>query len=123
MSSSKICEMPLVEEPQMKSSEKVYRVVIDPAANDRIAEHIEFLARISESAASRLLNELMSGIRSLETSPYRYPVYNRPYLPTGKYRYLISGKRYRIVYQIDGDFVFVDDIEDCRQGDDKSVLK
>ena len=106
----------------MESCEKVYRVIIDPAANDRMEEHIEFLARISESAANRLLDELLAGIRSLETSPYRYPVYNRPYLPIGKYRYLISGKRYRIIYQIDGDFVFVDDIEDCRQGEDKSIL-
>ena len=107
----------------MEADEKVYTVVIAPAANDRMAEHIEFLARVNEEAANRLLETLLVGIRSLATSPYRNPLYQRNYLPIGKYRYLISGKRYRIVYQIDGDCVFVDDIEDCRQGEHQSVLE
>ena len=40
----------------------------------------------------------------------------------GKYRYMISCKRYRIVYQIDGNNVYVDDIQDCRQDDDKRII-
>ena len=28
----------------------------------------------------------------------------------------------RVIYQIDGEFVYVDDIEDCRQSDEKSLL-
>lgn len=107
----------------MDNIEKEYTVIIDPGANDRMAEHMEFLARVSEDAANQLLDEMMAGVRSLKTMPFRNPVYNRPYLPMDKYRYLIFGKRYRIVYQIDGDYVFVDDIQDCRQDDDKSVLK
>lgn len=107
----------------MDNIEKEYTVIIDPGANDRMAEHMEFLARVSEDAANQLLDEMMAGIRSLKIMPFRNPVYNRPYLPMDKYRYLIFGKRYRIVYQIDGDYVFVDDIQDCRQDDDKSVLK
>ena len=106
----------------MEQTEKVYRVIVDPAANDRMAEHLEFLSRVSENAAAKLLDELITDIRSLDMLPHRNPVYNRPYLPLGKYRYMLSGKRYRIVYQIEGDFVFVDDIQDCRQDDDKSIL-
>ena len=107
----------------MDDIEKKYDVIVAPAANDRMAEHLEFLARVSEDAANRLLDEMLADIRSLAQSPYRNPVYNRPYLPIDKYRCLISGKRYRIIYQIDGDFVFVDDIQDGRQDDDKSVLR
>jgi plasmid stabilization system protein ParE len=106
----------------MNNIEKEFHVFIDPAANDRIAEHLEFLARISESAAERLLDELMASIRSLNTMPFRNPVYNRPFLPLDKYRYLMVGKRYRIVYQIAGNNVFVDDIQDCRQSDDRNIL-
>ena len=106
----------------MQPNEKIYHVSVDPAANDRMSEHFEFLARVSKNAANRLLDGLLSDIRSLERSPQQNPVYDRPYLPKGKYRYKISCERYRIVYQIDGDFVFVDDIEDCRQDDDKSIL-
>jgi hypothetical protein len=84
-------------------------------------EHFEFLARVSAAAANRLLESLLEDIRSLKTLPFRNPSYCRPYLPAGKYRHMISNKRYRIVYQVDGDFVFVDDIEDCRQDKDKSI--
>jgi hypothetical protein len=107
----------------MDNIEKEYHVYIDPAANDRMADHMEFLARVSEEAADRLLDELMINIRSLKTMPFRNPIYNRPFLTIDKYRNLIVGKRYRIVYQVDGDCVFVDHIQDCRQSDDKNILK
>ena len=106
----------------MQHGEKTYHVIVDPAANDRMSAHFEFLARISKNAANRLLDGLLSDIRSLESLPQRNPIYERPYLPKGKYRYKVSCARYRIVYQIDGDHVFIDDIQDCRQADDKSVL-
>jgi hypothetical protein len=106
----------------MERNEKVYQVIIASDANDRMYNHFEFLARVSVNAANRLLDGLLKDIRDLMTEPFRYPVYNRPYLPVGKYRYILSNKRYRIVYQIIGNQVFVDDIQDCRQDDDKSIL-
>ena len=106
----------------MDNADKEYFVFIAPAANDRMADHLEFLARVSEKAADRLLDEMMTGIRSLKSLPYRNPVYNRPYLPLDKYRSLIITGRYRIVYQITGNYIFIDDIQDCRQNDDKNIL-
>ena len=106
----------------MECNEKVYQVIIASDANGRMYDHFEFLARVSVNAANRLLDGLLKDIRNLRTDPFRYPVYNRPYLPVGKYRYIPSNKRYRIVYQIIGNQVFVDDIQDCRQDDDKSIL-
>ncbi|MEA4846838.1 MAG: type II toxin-antitoxin system RelE/ParE family toxin [Clostridiaceae bacterium] len=106
----------------MERNEKVYQIIIASDANDRMYDHFEFLARVSVNAANRLLDGLLKDIRNLRTDPFRYPVYNRPYLPVGKYRYILSNKRYRIVYQIIGNQVFVDDIQDCRQDDDKSIL-
>jgi len=100
----------------------VYEVEIDPAANDRIYGHFEFLARVSETAAEKLLEGIVADIHSLENMPYRNPVYDRSYLPKGKYRHMISCERYRIVYQINGSKVYVDDIQDCRQDDNKSLL-
>ena len=106
----------------MGSEHDEYHVIIDPAANDRMFEHFDFLAQVNEQAANRLLDELLNDIESLETFPYINPVFNRPYLPQGKYRYKISSKRYRIVYQIENNLVFIDDIQDCRQDDDRSLL-
>jgi len=106
----------------MSNENKKYRIVIAPAANDRMYEHFEFLARVSEVAAEKLLDELVKDMHSLEFMPYRNPVYNRPYLKSGKYRYMMSCGRYRIVYQIEDGIVFVDDIQDCRQSDSNSLL-
>jgi len=106
----------------MNSEDKSYKVVIDPAANDRMYDHFEFLAQVSEEAAERLLDELVADMRSLEHMPYRNPVYNRPYIKSGKYRYMPSCGRYRIVYQIEDEAVFIEDIQDCRQSDSKSLI-
>lgn len=107
----------------MANEDTVYRIVVAPAANDRMAEHFEFLARVSEAAAGRLLDELLGDIRSLQKMPLRNPVYDRPYVSPLKYRYMISAKRYLIIYQVAEDTVFIDDIQDCRQSGDKSVLQ
>ena len=106
----------------MDDEDILYEVEVDPAANDQMYEHFEFLARVSETAAEKLLDGLVADIRSLERLPCRNPVYDRPYLSKGKYRHMISCDRYRIVYQIDGFHVYVDDIQDCRQDDNKSLL-
>ena len=107
----------------MANNDKTFAVILSTAANDRIAEHFEFLARVSEEAADRLLDGLINDIQSLCKMPYRNPVYDRPYVQPLKYRYLISCKRYKIVYQIVDDTVFVDDIQDCRQNEENDLLK
>jgi len=106
----------------MDNADKEYSVIIDPAVNDRMHDHFEFLARVSESAAERLLDNLVEDMYSLECMPYRNPVFNRPYVKNGKYRYMVSCERYLIVYQIIDDTVFIDDILDSRQADTKSRL-
>jgi len=106
----------------VENEEHEYQVIVDPAANDRMFDHFEFLSRVSEPAADRLLDTLVNDIYSLEFMPHRNPIYDRPYLTKGKYRYMISSERYRIVYQIEDAFVFVDDIQDCRQDDSYSLV-
>ena len=106
----------------MTHNEPEYQVIVDPAANDRMYDHFAFVVKVSEEAANHLLDLLIADIRSLGSMLYRNPIYDRPYLPKGKYRYLITEQRYRIVYQVDGDSVYVDDMQDCRQGTDKSLV-
>ena len=107
---------------RMSNDELLYKVVVSPAVNDRMMEHFEFLARVSETAAHNLLDVLANDMLSLQTLPFRNPVYDRPYVTPLKYRYMVSNKWYRIVYQIVDDTVFVDDVQDIRQGDDKNVI-
>jgi hypothetical protein len=106
----------------MKYNEKVYQVIVASDANDRMYDLFEFLARVSVNAANKPLDGLLKDIQNLRTEPFRYPLFKHPYLQVGKYRYILSNKRYRIVYQIIGNQVFVDDIQNCRQDDDKSII-
>ncbi|MCL1883144.1 MAG: type II toxin-antitoxin system RelE/ParE family toxin [Defluviitaleaceae bacterium] len=106
----------------MYNEDKEYTVIVDPAVNDRMYDHFEFLARVSESSAEKLLDNLVADMYSLERMPYRNPVFNRPYIKSGKYRYMVSCERYLIVYQIMDNVVYVDDIMDSRQSDEKSLL-
>jgi hypothetical protein len=101
---------------------KTYQVVISPEANNRMYDHFMFLARVSENAAEKLLATLTKDMQSLEYMPMRNPPYERPFLPLGKYRYLLSYTRYRIVYQVVGDTVYIDDIQDCRQRDEANLI-
>ena len=101
---------------------KKYRILISPSVNDRMYEHFLFLAQVSEKAARDLLNRLIQDIKSLEYMPQSNPYLNRPYLEQRKYRYKLSYRRYRIVYQIVGTTVFVEDIQDCRQDDEKNLV-
>jgi mRNA-degrading endonuclease RelE of RelBE toxin-antitoxin system len=100
---------------------KKYRILVSPSANDRMHDHFLFLSQVSEKAARDLLRRLIKDIQSLEYMPQRNPYLARPYLEQGKYRYKLSYRRYRIVYQIIKDCVFVEDIQDCRQDDDKNL--
>lgn len=106
----------------MANEETIYHIIVAPTANDRMVEHFEFLAKVSENAANKLLDRLVDDIQSLQKMPFRNPVYDRPYVPPLKYHYMMSSKRYRIVYQVVNDTVFVDDIQDCRQSYDKDLL-
>jgi len=101
---------------------KKYQVLVSPAVNDRMYDHFLFLAQVSENAARNLLNQLIKDIKSLEYMPQKNSYLDRAYLEQRKYRYKLSYKRYRIVYQIIKDCVFVEDIQDCRQDDEKNLL-
>jgi len=99
-----------------------YQVLVDPSADRRFAYHIEFLSRVSESAAVRLYGAYEEALGFLEDSPEICPHYT-PYTPIeAKLRYKLFGKRYRLVFEIIGTAVYVYDIQDCRQNTDKNLI-
>ena len=99
-----------------------YQVFVDPSADRRFAHHIEFLSRVSESAAIRLYEAYDEALCFLENSPESCPIYIPTALIEVKLRYKLFGKRYRIVFEIVGTALYVYDIQDCRQDTDKNLL-
>ena len=96
-------------------AEQKYIVKVAAPAYDDLNKHFYFLAKVSKEAAVRLKNTLLADIRSLAEMPERNPPYMHRGVAYGKYRYKLSARRYRIVYQIDDNVIRVNGIEDCRQ--------
>ena len=96
---------------------KQYRVIVDPSAYDRLFHHVMFLAEVSVEAAEELRQTIIADIRSLATMPHRNPTYTNQFLTATHYRWMLSGKRYKIIYRVEGDAVYIDNIKDCREAD------
>ena len=99
-----------------------YNVNVNPVAIVKFAGHVEFLARVSESAALSLYDSYDESLDFLKSTPEICPQYY-PSIPIGAdLRYKLFGKWYRIVFEIIAKDVFVYDIQDCRQDADKSLI-
>jgi plasmid stabilization system protein ParE len=80
-----------------------------------LMDHVRFLARVSETAAARLIHEFETNATKLETNPEIYPWLSDPLFPHHKYRKMLFEKRYLIIYQVKDKFIYIDAVVDCRQ--------
>jgi plasmid stabilization system protein ParE len=101
--------------------EKTYEVIVSDAALAMLDSHVDFLAKVSVNAATRLMDEILKDIDSLSENPQRFPAYKNPFIPDGRYRRMLSCKRYLILYEIGESAVFVDYIVDCRSDYDGMI--
>ena len=101
---------------------KKFNVSVEIEATQKLASHLEFLARVSEEAARRLYLAYEKALDFLSKNPESCPLY-MPEKPTDvELRYKMFGGRYRIVFTISGQMVYAYDIQDCRQDSDKSLV-
>jgi len=87
-----------------------------------MASHIHFLARVSEPAAGRLYDAYEEALGALAENPHGYPRYEPHREIAAVLHAQLFAKRYRIVFEICGDAVYIYDIQDCRQDIDKSLV-
>jgi len=99
-----------------------YSVKVDSAAYEKMYEHFRFLARISVLAAERLYAAYEEALRFLEYSPEICPSYISKNETDVDLKFKLFGKRYRIVFEIIDNAVYVYDVQDCRQDMDKSLV-
>lgn len=94
---------------------KRFTVQIDAEAVTALTEHARFLARVSEKAAKRLVREFYEKASSLESLAERNPFVAETVIAGEGYRKLLFEKRYLLIYIVEGDTVYVDDVVDCRK--------
>jgi len=95
--------------------DRKYIVIISERASEMLVSHTRFLAQVGEQAAQNLIEKFKASAKSLEDLPERNPILDVPAMPINKYRKLLLGKQYLLIYQIKGDIVYVDYFIDCRQ--------
>ena len=91
------------------------KIIISEGASEMLVSHARFLAQVNEQAAQNLIDKFRTSAKSLEDLPERNPRLDIPDMPVNKYRKLLLGKQYLLIYQIKGDVVYADYFVDCRQ--------
>ena len=92
-----------------------YRVVVSERADRMLVQHARFLARVSEKAALRMTDEFEEVLSALESNPYQFPAETDYNLPAGRYHKALFAKRYKALFSIDRNTVYLDMVLDCRQ--------
>lgn len=95
-----------------------YNVILARRADRMLLSHTEFLARVSPSAARRLLADFRKVTKYLADDPLMFPFADDldvPNIPPDTYRKCLFDKRYKAIYLVDGSNVYIDAVIDCRQ--------
>lgn len=95
----------------MPELENKFQVIVSKRAAQQLVEHAVFMARLEE----RLAADFWKAADSLQSFPYRNPILRSSVFVTEKYRKMVFGKWYLLIYQIKGERVFVEYVIDGRQ--------
>ena len=99
----------------MPEPENIFQVIVSKRAAQQLVEQAAFVARIEERLAHQLVADFRKAAASLQSFPYRNPIQRTDFFVTEKYRKMLFGKCYLLIYQIKGERVFVEYVIDGRQ--------
>lgn len=98
-----------------------YAVIVSRRADTMLVRHTRFLANVSVPAAKGLIKDFEKVLDALEDNPFQFPVETDYELPSGQYRKALFCKRYKALFAIEGDTVYLDTVLDCRQNNAKNL--
>ncbi|MDR3277379.1 MAG: hypothetical protein LBT12_01290 [Oscillospiraceae bacterium] len=67
-----------------------YHIIVSEDALSMLDRRVEFLARVSPSAARRTAEQIMNGIEALAQLPERHQFYDNPFVPSKRCRQMLS---------------------------------
>ena len=94
---------------------KRYRLVVSRRAAYQLRDHAAFAAQLDERIALKLIDDYQEAVESLTYMPFRTPYLDSEMIPSGKYRKMLFGKWYLILYKIQDDTVYIEYVIDGRQ--------
>jgi len=95
-----------------------YNVIVSERADRMLLSCTAFLTNVSIPAAKRLLRDYRKSIKVLAETPYQFPFADDldvPGIPLETYRKCLFDDRYKAIFLIEDDDVFIDAVIDCRQ--------
>jgi len=97
---------------------KIFEVILSRRSDKMLLSHTEFLARVSPAAARKLLSDFKKVTKKLTDNPFQFPFADELdalSIPPETYRKSLFYARYKALFVIEKDVVYIDAIIDCRQ--------
>lgn len=97
---------------------KKYNIILARRADRMLISHTDFLAQVSPSAARRLLGSFRKIMNLLADNPFQFPIADAldvPNIPPETYRKCLFDGRYKALFLVEDDNVYIDAVIDCRQ--------
>lgn len=94
-----------------------YEVIVSGRAEETLLLHFRLLSNVSIRAAKILSDAFKDATGKLSSNPFQSQEELDLNLPKGKYRRAIFLRRYKVVFFVKGNKVFVDAVVGCRQSD------
>ncbi len=86
-------------------------IFISDKAKLELYSHSFYKRKYSKSAYKKFLEDFDSSIQSLLIFPYMYPKVSK----NSSYRKILFNKKYKILYSIKNDCIYIDSIINCKQ--------
>lgn len=96
-----------------------YTVIVSRRADAMLISHVRFLANVSVPASKGLVKEFEKILDALEDNPFQFPAETEYELPPGLYRKALFCKRYKALFTVEEQIVYLDAVLDCRQDNSK----
>lgn len=91
-----------------------YQIIFAKRVDQMLLRHTEFLSRVSVPAAEAFYEEFRDILHRLGENPLQFPMEEDLNLPDGQYRKALFAKRYKAVFVVEGNTVYLDAVVDCR---------
>ena len=99
-------------------SQKKYDVRLARRADRMLLSHTIFLSQVSSIAARKLLSAFKKSTDRMADNPFQFPFADESDIsgiPPEKYRKCLIDDRYKALFIVDENIVYIDAIIDCRQ--------
>ena len=102
-------------QPKRVLSMEKYRIIIATRVKKQLLNHILFLSKVSIPAAKRMRNSFEEVLVRLKDNPFQFPL-DQTFAKLGlSYRKALFDKRYKVLFLVEDDTVYIDSVIDCRQ--------